>query len=192
MLKIWNWVCFFVAHLHLNRGTDFDQFLVHSIFFLSQQGKSSVWRIPPTVETWAEDSVRLLLTKNPACSCNYPWCQVQGISFEWFPRLWQTFVPISGPSRVADTSTSNEQTRPGSEPQPSAHGVNPRVPLGMASHFGPVRHEGLYRIAPRMIDTFVCVNHPRGSTTTTWWGHSRQGSISLRVRPWTTAKCYIC
>ena len=28
-----------------------------------------------------EDSVRLLLTKNPARSFNDPWCQVHGISF---------------------------------------------------------------------------------------------------------------
>ena len=42
------------------------------------------------------------------------------------------------------TSTSDEQMRPGSEPRPSAHGVNPRVHLVLESHFGPVWHEWLY------------------------------------------------
>ena len=32
-------------------------------------------------------------------------------------------------------------------------GVNPRVPLGPESHFGPVRHEWFYRIAPKIIET---------------------------------------
>ena len=40
--------------------------------------------------------------------------------------------------------TSDEQTRPGK---------NPRVTLGLESHFGPVRHEWLYRIAPKIIET---------------------------------------
>ena len=48
---------------------------------------------------------------------------------------------------------SDEQTRPGSEPQPSAHGVNPRVPLGLESHLGRVRLEWLNRIASRIIET---------------------------------------
>ena len=46
----------------------------------------------------------LLLTKNPACSCNCPWRQVHGISFERFPRPWQTVGPVSGPFHVADSS----------------------------------------------------------------------------------------
>ena len=62
-----------------------------SMFFLGRRGKSSEWRIPSTVETWVEDSVRLVLTKNPA--------------------------------------------------------------FGLESHLGPVRHECLYRIAIRIIDT---------------------------------------
>ena len=33
-----------------------------------------------------------------------------------------------------------------------AHGVNPRVSLGRESHFGPVRYEWLYRIAPKIIE----------------------------------------
>ena len=106
-------------------------------------------------------SVRLL-TKTFNC----PWCQDHGISFERFPRRWQSVGPISGPSRVADSSlaffkrwwgpfpelrrlwfactgTSDEQTRPGSEPQSSAHGINPRVPLGLESPLGPFRHSSV-------------------------------------------------
>ena len=49
---------------------------------------------------------------------------------------------------------SDEQTRPGSEPPRSARGVNPRIPLGLTSHRGPIRHEWLYRIAPRITDTY--------------------------------------
>ena len=30
---------------------------------------------------------------------------------------------------------------------------NPRVPFGLESHFRPVRHEWLYYIAPKIIDT---------------------------------------
>ena len=33
------------------------------------------------------------------------------------------------------------------------HGVNLRVPLGLESHFGPVRHRCLYHIAPKIIET---------------------------------------
>ena len=120
--------------------------------------------MPPTVETWAEDSIRLLLTKNPACSCNCLWCQDHGISFERLPRPWQTvgsrappmllttaqpFLKGQGPLPwlrcrwSAYTDTSDEQTRPGSEPLTSARGV---------IHLGPVRHEWLYRIAPRITD----------------------------------------
>ena len=52
------------------------------LFFLGQRGKSSEWRVPPTACcTWAEDSVRLLLSKNSAGSFNSLWCQVHGISF---------------------------------------------------------------------------------------------------------------
>ena len=35
----------------------------------------------PPAYSAAEDSVRLLLTKNPARSFSYPWCQVHGILF---------------------------------------------------------------------------------------------------------------
>ena len=49
--------------------------------------------------TWAEDSVRLLLSKNRARSFNCPWCQVHGISFEWFPRPWQNTRSKCRPSR---------------------------------------------------------------------------------------------
>ena len=76
------------------------------------------------------------------------------------PWPWLTVGPISGPSHCTETSlafflkwgplpvlhrfwfactaTSDEQTRPGNEPRPTAHGVNPRVPLGLESHLGTV------------------------------------------------------
>ena len=140
----------------------------------------------------AENSVRLLLTSNPARSFSYPRCQVNGISFERFRRLCQTVGPISGPFDSADLSftllkrwrplpqlrclcctvTSDEQTRPGNEPRHSVHGVNPRVPLDLESHFGPIRHEWLYRIAPKITETL------KRRTTTTTWGYSRHGRIS--------------
>ena len=46
--------------------------------------------ITPTAKGGVENSVRLLLTKNPACSFSCPSCQVRGISFVRFPRPWQT------------------------------------------------------------------------------------------------------
>ena len=119
----------------------------------------------------AEDSVRLLLTTNPARSFSCPRCQVYGISFKWFPRHWQTVGPVSGHShcaslaffkeaglssgvtRFACTVTSDEQTRSGSKHRPPAHGVSPCVPFGLESHFGPVWHEWLYGIAPKIIET---------------------------------------
>ena len=36
---------------------------------------------------------------------------------------------------------------------PEAASLVPRVPLGLYSHFGPVRHEWFYRIAPKIIET---------------------------------------
>ena len=48
-------------------------------------------RISPPAQDGAEDSDRLLLTENPACTFSYPRCQVRGISFERFPRPWQTY-----------------------------------------------------------------------------------------------------
>ena len=49
-----------------------------------------------------EDSVRLLLTKNPARSFSCPWCQVHDISFERFPRPWQTVGDIVGSNHEVD------------------------------------------------------------------------------------------
>ena len=43
---------------------------------------------------------------------------------------------------------SDEQSRPGFEPP-----VNPRVPLGLESHFELVRLEWLYRIASKITET---------------------------------------
>ena len=53
---------------------------------------------------WSGNSVRLLLTKNPACSCDCPWCQVYDISFERFPRPWQKVGPVSGSSFFAGST----------------------------------------------------------------------------------------
>ena len=100
----------------------------------------------PSAHCGGEDSVRLLLNKNPARSFSCPWSQVH--------RLWQLARHRAPPvcrHWCASTVTSDEPTRSWSKPP--AHGVNHRVPLGLESHFGPVRHEGLYRIALRIIDT---------------------------------------
>ena len=150
-----------------------DSRFLYGFFFFGPGGEFVEWHLPPTVHTWAENSVRLLLTKNPACSCSYPWCQVHGISFERFPRsdswpdialpilltpAWP-FVLNGGsssegmPSLVRCTDTSDEQTRPGSEPRPLGYGANPCVPLALESHFEPITHEWLYRIAPKIIET---------------------------------------
>ena len=43
--------------------------------------------------------------------------------------------------------------RSGSKLEPSARGLSPRVPLGLESYLGPVRHVWLYRIAPRNMET---------------------------------------
>ena len=66
--------------------------------FLGPAGKIFKWRLTHTVSTeW--DSVRLLLTKNPARSFTFPWCQVHGISFERCPRPYgsgkENFPPKS-------------------------------------------------------------------------------------------------
>ena len=131
-------------------------------------------RMTPPTHSGAEDSVRLLLTRNLAHSFSCPWCQIHGISFERFPRPWQTVGPVSSPSYCADSSldffkevrplpelsrlwfactvTSLAQTRPRSKPPPPiAHGISPRVPLCLESLFGPVQHEWLYRITPKII-----------------------------------------
>ena len=74
----------------------------------------------PPAHSGAEDSLRLLLTKNPARSFS---CLAQ------FPRLWQTVGPVSGPAHFVDSSlaffkectvTSDKQRRSGSEPRPPA------------------------------------------------------------------------
>ena len=44
---------------------------------------------------------------------------------------WNNLYAVSG---------SLAQAFAGSKPPPFARGVNPRVPLGLASHLGPVRH----------------------------------------------------
>ena len=132
-------------------------------FFLSQREKSS------------NDACRPWRSGRQCQTLSLPWCQVRGISFEWFPRPCQTVGPVSGPYPFADfgvaffeevgplqelrrlwfacTVTFDEQTRPGSEPHSLAHDLNPRVPLGLESHFRPGRHEWFYRLAPKIIET---------------------------------------
>ena len=68
------------------------------IYIFSWAGRENLEMTPPT-HGGAEDNVKLLLTKNPARSFSYPWCQVHGISFERFPWPWQTVGPVSGPSQ---------------------------------------------------------------------------------------------
>ena len=58
----------------------------------------------PAAHSGVEDSVRLLLTKNPARSFICPRCEVNGILFERCPRFWQTAAPIWGPFYCADSS----------------------------------------------------------------------------------------
>ena len=118
------------------------------------------------------NSVRLLLTKNPACSFNCPWGQVHGISFQRFPWLWQTVGPISGPSRDADSSLAFWGPSSGVTPSPvrlhsqvwwtdasrkQTSTVRPRrkPPCPAWSGISPwtCRYELLYRIAPRIIGT---------------------------------------
>ena len=122
---------------------------------------------------WAENSVRLLLTKNPARSFN---CLFRRSS-SGVTRLW-----------FACTGASDEQMRPGREPLTSTRGVNTRVLFGLESHLGPVRHEWFYRIAPKIIETHKPSHddnvgtqsatgghsRQRGGTQSTTWGHSRQ------------------
>ena len=144
----------------------------------------------PPAHCGAEDSVRFLLTKNPARSFSCPWCQVHRILFERFPRPWQTVGREEGSSHYADSNLAFFKVVGYSSGVPpplvhlhshfwwadasqkwtsTTHGVNPRVPpLGLESHCGPVRYEWLYHIGPKIIKTLK-------PTMTTTWGHSRQG-----------------
>ena len=100
---------------------------------LSLNSTKKCWIVPAALEgSWPD--VGLL----PCC-----WLQLKEV------------VSSSGvtPPRFACTGTSDEQTCPGSERRPYAHGVNPRVPLSLASHLEPFRHEWIYRIAPMIIET---------------------------------------
>ena len=51
---------------------------------------------------------------------------------------------------------------PRSKPPPPAHGEKPRVPLGLESHFRPVWHEWLYRIAPKITEKLKPLKHEHG------------------------------
>ena len=128
-------------------------------------------------KTWAKDSVRVLLTKNPACSCH--WCQDHGISFDGsrgpgrqlaryrvpavlltpatpFLKRWSP-LPELRRSWFACTGTSDWQMRPGSEPPPSARGVSSRVPIGLVLS----GMSALYRPAPRTIGIHITQALPR-------------------------------
>ena len=112
----------------------------------------------PPAHDGAEDSVRLLLTKNPGPLLQLP--LVPGRQFLVAPgrqlarcrpptvltSAWLFFKMAGSSSGVTPSVvhlhchvwwakwTSTART----------HGVNHRVPLGPVSHFGPVRHEWLY------------------------------------------------
>ena len=66
---------------------------VHLFFWTSRENH----RMTLTAHSGEEDSVRLLLTKNPTRSFSCLWCQVHGISFKLSPRPWQTVVLVSAP-----------------------------------------------------------------------------------------------
>ena len=141
---------------------------LNCFFFRRQRWKSSCDHqyddTRPRWKTWAGDSVRLLLTKNPAWSYNCPWYQVHGTWFKRFPRPWQTFGPILGPSWCADSSLAffkevgssfgvipslvclqgpvwwADTSRKGTSTV--RVWCNPRVPLSLASHLGPTGMSG--------------------------------------------------
>ena len=74
----------------------------------------------------AEDTVRL--TKNPTRSCRFPWYQVHGISFERFPRSWQTVGPGSGPSHCVDLRLAfSEEVQSSSDVMPSLFHLHSHV-----------------------------------------------------------------
>ena len=60
-------------------------------FFFSVQNPP----LNPPAHGGAEGSVRLLLTRNSACSFSCPRCQVRGhgVSFQRFPQPWQYDTP---------------------------------------------------------------------------------------------------
>ena len=63
----------------------------HFCFFFRPMEKIVAMTYPAhgVLSVSGRDSVRILLSKNPARSFNCPWCQVYGTSFERFPRPWQ-------------------------------------------------------------------------------------------------------
>ena len=94
-------------------------------------------------------SVRLLPTKNPACSCNCPWCQFHSISFGRFPRPWQTVGPITGLLFCSSdayrkrTSTIRARRKP---LRPSWSGISLCLSHVLSGMW-------LYCIAPKIIET---------------------------------------
>ena len=137
---------------------------------LEKRRRKDNHQMTPLTLGGAKGSVRLLLTKYPARSFSGPRCQVHYLIWTILAALVDSW-PVSGPSHCADLSIaffkevgsssglnrlwftctvrSDEQTRPGSESRPPAHSVNSLVPLGLVSHFGPVRHEWLYLHSPK-------------------------------------------
>ena len=137
-------------------------------FFFGPAQEIFQWHLPPTVERKIVSDFYWL--KTPPAASIAPGARYTGT------RLNGSRGQVTGPYHCADSSlaffkevgsssvlrrrrftftvTSDEQTRLRSEPQLPAHGVNRRVPLGLESHFGPVRHEWLYRIAPKITETF--------------------------------------
>ena len=74
--------------------------------------------------------------------CRFFFCRAPPIadSSSAFVKRWGVLPELSR-LWFACTAMSDEQTRPGNEPRPSTHGVNPSVPFGLESHLGSVRHE---------------------------------------------------
>ena len=126
-----------------------------------------------------EDSVRLLLIKNSCFNIGSRGSGRQsGHSLVLTPA--KPFKEEGSSFGVTPSLVRlHSHKRLGSVPPPRTHDVHPRVRLGLEPHFGPVKHEWLYRIALKITETL-------SPTTTTTWGYSRQGSqfLSSSVQAW--------
>ena len=131
--------------------------IIMRLFFWT--GRENPEMTPPA-HGGVKGSERLLMTKNPARSFSCLRCQVYGISFERFSRPWQTVGVASSPFHCADLSLAFlKEWSPLSE-LPSL--VLVRVTLGLSDMSG---------------STCIAQRSQKSSspTTTTTWGHSRQG-----------------
>ena len=150
----------------------------------------------PLSHDGAEDSVRLLPTKNPARSISCPWCQVHGISLERFQRPWQTVDPIWVPPIVLaqwegpDTPSLVHLhkhvwwARVASRKRTSTLRARFKPPCSSSwsgSHIGPVAMSGSTCITPKITEMLK-------PTTTATWGHSRQGCLTTYL----TYLWYVC